>query len=261
MQGVDISKYQKNLTLKQIKNAGHQFAILRGGYTTYGNDRTKKKDEMFEKFYQQSREIAFPVGAYYYSCATNRIEGENEAKFFHENCLKGKKFEYPVYIDVEDIHWQYGKKTGVTDAIIGFCEYLEEKGFYVGVYASLSFFNHQIDTSRLHDYTKWVASWSNRKPTPQFNGFGMWQNSGNGKIDKYYVDTDQAFIDFPSIMKKVGKNGYVAQKVTTSRIHIVNAGETLTKIAKMNNTTVDAIVKKNGIKDKNKIYVGQKLKI
>lgn len=47
----------------------------------------------------------------------------------------------------------------------------------------------------------------------------------------------------------------------TTRTYTVKSGDNLTKIAKQFNTTVDSLVSKNGIKDKNKIYVGQVLKI
>lgn len=43
--------------------------------------------------------------------------------------------------------------------------------------------------------------------------------------------------------------------------YTVKHGDTLSGIAKKYNTTVDNLVSKNGIKDKNKIYVGQVLKI
>lgn len=41
--------------------------------------------------------------------------------------------------------------------------------------------------------------------------------------------------------------------------YIVKAGDTLGKIAKVHNTTVEALQKKNNIKDPNRIYVGQKI--
>lgn len=49
-----------------------------------------------------------------------------------------------------------------------------------------------------------------------------------------------------------------SSSVTT---YTVKSGDTLSAIAKKYNTTVDSLVSKNGIKDKNKIYVGQVLKI
>lgn len=268
MNGIDISRYQASMKLENVKRAGYEFAILRGGYTGYGANRVKSVDFAFENFYRQAKEIGLPVGAYYYSCAKTYAEGEAEASYFYEQCLKGKQFEMPIYIDVEDSHWQADDKKGVTDAIIGFCEYLEGKGFYVGIYASLSWFNTKIDVSRLKDYTKWIAKWSSSKPTVSFNAFDMWQYSDNGRIGDHVVDQNLAFIDFPSIIKKAGKNGYSKVQVSqpkkttsTTTIYIVKAGDTLSGIAKKYNTTVDALVKKNNIKDKNKIYVGQRLKI
>lgn len=43
--------------------------------------------------------------------------------------------------------------------------------------------------------------------------------------------------------------------------YTVKAGDTLTHIAQRYNTTVEAIVASNGIKNKNFIYIGQVLKI
>lgn len=279
MKGVDISKYQAKLTIAQIKGAGFEFAILRGGYSTYGIIRKKMIDKSFENFYKQAKEIGFPVGAYYYSTAKTMAEGEAEAKFFYKNCLQGKKFEMPIYIDVEDNNWQSHDKKGVTDAIIGFCNYLESKNYYVGVYASLSWYNTKIDVSRLNNYTKWVAKWvvgANSKPSVSFSAFDMWQYTDNGHIAGHQVDVNQVYIDFPSIIKKARKNGFIdgstskpqetapqkqSEQSNVARIHVVKAGETLSGIALKYNTTVDALVKKNGIKDRNKIYVGQRLKI
>lgn len=53
---------------------------------------------------------------------------------------------------------------------------------------------------------------------------------------------------------------YEKQK-SQNRSHKVKSGDTLSAIAKANNTTVSELAKINGIKDINKIQVGQKLKI
>jgi murein DD-endopeptidase MepM/ murein hydrolase activator NlpD len=45
------------------------------------------------------------------------------------------------------------------------------------------------------------------------------------------------------------------------KTYTVNKGDTLTKIAKANGTTVASLVALNGIKDKNKISIGQVLKV
>jgi GH25 family lysozyme M1 (1,4-beta-N-acetylmuramidase) len=279
MKGVDISKWQAKLTIAQIKGAGYEFAIIRGGYSSNGAIRTKNIDKSFENFYQQAKAIGFPVGAYYYSTARNSAEGLAEAKYFYEKCLKGKQFEMPIYIDVEDERWQGKDKNGVTNAIIEFCNYLESKNLYVGVYASLSWFNTKIDVARLKYYTKCVAKWvlgANAKPTVSFSAFDMWQYTDRGRIAGQNIDENIAYIDFPTVIKKANKNGFIdvnspkpqetappkqSEQSKVAKIHVVKKDETLSGIALMYNTTVDALVKKNGIKDKNKIYVGQRLKI
>lgn len=278
--GIDISKHQKGLKLQDVKKAGYEFVILRGSYTGYGADRTKQKDSCFEEFYKQAKNLGLGVGVYHYSCARNRNEGIKEAQFLYSNCLKGKSFEMPIYIDVEDSKWQADNRKGVTDAIIGFCEELERLGFYSGVYSSLSWFNNKLETDRLAGWTKWVARWvtgANTKPVVGFNAFDMWQYTDNGKVGGKTVDVDICYIDFENIIKKLGKNGFKAtlessqpkavssepkvSKPSYEHIHIVAKGETLTKIAKKYKKTVDEIAQKNNIKDKNKIYVGQVLKI
>lgn len=322
--GIDISSWQSGLDMASVKNAGYEFVILRGGFTGYGSGRTKNKDNCFEGFYKQAKNVGLGVGCYWYSCADSSAQGNAEAEYLYTNCLKGKQFEYPIYLDVEDNTWQARNKKGVTDAIIAFCEYLEAKGYYVGVYASLSWFNNKIDTSRLKAYTKWVACWSNTAPKVSFNAFDMWQDSDDGRAGGKRIDTDVSYIDFATVIKQGGFNGFsktttvkpptvttpstqtpaqakktidqLAKEVIAGKwgngierqtrltnagynydkvqarvnqlmgepketVYTVKAGDTLWGIAQKYGTTVDALVRKNGIKNPDLIYAGQKLKI
>ena len=215
--GIDIASWQAGLKIEDAKNAGFEFAILRGGFTGYGVGRPKRKDSSFENFYAQAKKIGLPVGVYYYSCATTRAEGVEEAIFLHENALKGKQFELPIYIDVEDTHWQMNKKAGVTDAIIGFCETLAERGYLCGVYASLFWFNRYIDTARLGAYSKWVAAWQKNKPDFNYPHFDIWQYSSTGKVDTRVVDTDECYRDFLKEIKAQGLNGYKKTSPVTEK--------------------------------------------
>lgn len=216
MKGLDISSYQSGINFDAIKNAGVEFLILRAGFTGWGTGVNYNKDNCFEKFYYNAKNYNIPVGAYWYSCANTKEEGIAEAKFMYDNCLKGKQFEYPIYIDVEDIHHQVGNKRGVTDAVIGFCEYLENLGYYVGIYASdISGFKDKMNINEIDAYDKWVARYGS---TPKYvTSYGMWQSSSSGKINGYSgnLDTDVAYKDYPSIMRSQGLNGYGAGTVTT----------------------------------------------
>lgn len=213
--GIDISTYQKGINLSKAKSEGVGFAILRAGFTGYGTGVSKNKDSQFETFYSQCKSLGIPVGAYWFSCATSYDKGKAEAEYMYNNCLKGKQFEYPIYIDVEDSHWQAkAGKTAVTQAIKGFCEYLEAKGYYVGIYANSNWFNNYINTAELTRYDKWLANWSTAKPSsPEA---GLWQFGGetnrirSNKVAGYTVDQNYAYKDFPAIMKQKGLNGFSA---------------------------------------------------
>ena len=116
---------------------------------------------------------------------------------------------------MEDTHHQVGNKSGVTQAIKGFCETLEAKGYYVGIYASdISGFKDKMNIGELNAYDKWVARYGS-KPS-YVTSYGMWQSSSSGKINGYSgnLDTDIAYKDYPSIMKSQGLNGYGAGTVT-----------------------------------------------
>lgn len=50
VKGIDISVWQEGLNLSELKNKGFNFAILRGGYTGYGANRSKNKDGCLKIF-------------------------------------------------------------------------------------------------------------------------------------------------------------------------------------------------------------------
>lgn len=206
--GLDISSYQKGINFDEIKSKV-DFLILRAGFTGWGGDGTNKnKDSCFEDFYNKSKAREIPVGAYWYSCANTYEKGKAEAEYLYNNCLKGKQFEYPIYMDVEEDRHQQVGKSRMADAIKGFCEYLENKGYYVGIYANSNYFNNFIDTAKLSMYDKWLAVWTSNKPSFKYGDYGLWQNSSSGYISGMRVDTDYAYKDYPTIIKKAGLNGY-----------------------------------------------------
>lgn len=214
IKGLDISKYQAGINMGAVKNAGMDFVILRAGYTGYGDATSKAKDPNFETFYNQAKANGLNVGVYYFSIATNYQKGVDEANWLYNNCLKGKQFEYPIYLDVEDDtggkNWlRNAGKDATTQGIIGFCETLENLGYYVGIYASdISGFKDMMNIDQLGAYDKWVARYGNN---PQYvKSYGMWQYTSSGRINGYNgnLDMNIAYKDYPTIIKNAGLNGY-----------------------------------------------------
>lgn len=211
--GIDISEWQNGIDLSKAKNEGVEFVIVRGSYTGSKN-KSLVKDKSFEKHYKNSKANGLGVGVYHFSRACSYEEGKKEADFLYENCLKNKEFEYPIYIDVEDnVYQAKAGKTAITQAIKGFCETLENKGYYVGIYASSNWFKNYINTAELNMYDKWIAQWSKSKPT-EFQ-YGMWQFGGetnkvrSNKIAGIICDQNYVYYDYPNIIKQKGLNGFI----------------------------------------------------
>ena len=88
-------------------------------------------------------------------------------------------------------------------------------------------------------------SWDNI--SSQIGAYSILQNAINACASGY------------SVFDNTGK--VVFTRVTSSKFYTVVKGDTLSKIASKYNTTVLELAKLNNIKDVNKIYVGQKIKL
>lgn len=212
IKGFDISSYQSGIDMSKIKEKG-DFVILRGGYTTNGGLRKRRVDITFEQFYNRAKSVGLDVGVYYYSCATNYQEGREDAVFLYNNCLRGRRFEYPIYIDVEDKYMLNAGKRNCTEAVKGFCEFLEAMGYYVGLYTGYYTLTGNMIPAELERYTLWGAWWKDPKTPPAklkaLSNFHLWQYSGGGEqVGTFKIDGDISFINFPPIIKKHKLNGY-----------------------------------------------------
>ena len=202
--GIDVSVHQGDIDWKTVKNSGITFAIIKAG----GSDAGFYKDSKFEKNYTNAKAVGMPVGAYYYvgSGCTSKADGIADAKRFLE-IIKGKTFEYPVYIDLEAT--SPSAKACATEACIGFCETMENAGYYCGIYASdVSGFNDRLDLSGLSKFDKWVARYGSKPVVVK--SYGIWQKSDSGRINGINgnVDLDEAYKDYPTIIKNAGLNGF-----------------------------------------------------
>lgn len=274
--GIDISVYQKNMNLEQAKEEGVRFVIIRGAY---GN----KKDTAFESNYTKAKQAGLGTGVYFWTRAVNEAQAKEEAQALINKCLKGKQFEYPIYIDVEDKLLANLGKEKVDAIITSACETLESAGYYAGFYMNLDWFKNKCNGANLAKrFTCWLAYWTKKEQ----NWLPMWQFGGetnkirSNKIAGVVCDQDYCYTDFPSMIKNAGLNGFakgtvdsgtqtinnnvpVSQPttITTETTYTVKKGDTLSGIASKFGTTYQKLAEINGIKNPNKIYVGQVLKI
>lgn len=202
--GIDISVWQRDINLAKAKSEGVRFAIIRGAY---GN----KKDTAFETLYQRAKSNGLGVGVYWWTRAVNEAQAREEAQILIDKVLRGKQFEYPIYIDVEDSLLQNLGKAKVDAIITSALTTLEKAGYYAGFYMNRNWYNNYCNGSALAKrFTCWLAQWS----SAEVSNFPMWQFGGEtnyqrtNKVAGMTCDQDYCYVDFPSIIKNGGFNGY-----------------------------------------------------
>jgi GH25 family lysozyme M1 (1,4-beta-N-acetylmuramidase) len=211
IKGIDVSHWQGTIDWDKVKAAGIKFAIIKAG----GSDAGFYTDSKWEANYTGAKSAGIPIGAYYFvgrDCVT-AAAGKADAERFIK-ILNGKQLEYPVYMDNEA--QPASAKAGITEAAIAFCETMEDAGYFVGIYGSaVSGFQERMDDSKLKAYSHWVAQYASKCT---YSGeYGIWQYSSTGRVDgiKGNVDMDYGYIDYPSIIKNGGFNGY--EKTTADK--------------------------------------------
>lgn len=258
--GIDVSKWNGKIDFQAVKNDGTDFLIIREGY---GKKDPKQVDKLFHRNIQEAQKVGLPVGVYHYSYADSVSDAKAEAEFCLEN-IQGYKLEYPVVFDLEDRTQLALTNRQRTDIVKAFCNEIEASGYYAMLYTNLNWYKNYLYSEELRKYDLWLAQWDVAAPSVEC---GIWQKSDKGTIDGISgnVDLNEAFKDYPAIMKIRGLNGFKAVSAGEYKPHVksytVKKGDTLTAIAKKYGTTVDRLVKANGIKDKNKIYAGQVIQI
>ena len=207
--GIDISAHQGNIDLSALKSQ-IDFVIIRVGYGVSGT-----LDEKFTRNADLCRKLGITVGFYWYSYALDVDGAKKEAKAFVNAIAPYKDItKFGAWFDMEDADG-YKKRNGMPsnktlrEMCAAFCEYVEDSGFYAGVYASESWFKNQLNGSEIKPYDRWVAQW----PTSGGSQTGLstsaskrsdvhlWQFTSQGKFSGYSgrLDTNYAYLDvFPN---------------------------------------------------------------
>ena len=206
MRGIDVSTYQRNVDYKKLKAAGVQFVIIRAGFgdvISYPH----QKDPMFESHYSAAKAAGLHVGAYWYSYATTVAGAKREAQGFLQT-IKGKQFDMPVYIDLEERSQFNTGRTNCSAMVKAFCDTLEAANYWAGLYISRSPLQDYITTDVANKYSLWVAEYASRC---NYSGtVDIWQYTSSARYNGYNgnLDADICYKDYPALIKAAGKNGY-----------------------------------------------------
>ncbi len=218
--GIDIShhNYKSNadgyitLDWEAIKAAGVEFVIIRVGDAAIGIDPT------FEKSYADAKAAGLDVGAYFYTRARSVSEIRREANLVL-SALRGKQFEYPIYLDLEDDSMKGLDSALLNEMCIEFFTVLQRSGYYTGLYLNRDWLTSVVDSNTaLSRFEIWYARYPSVSEGEQLSWkvqddgdhLGMWQYSDKGIIEGVdtVFDLNFAYKNYPEIIMTGGFNGY-----------------------------------------------------
>ena len=211
MKGIDVSTYQRNVDYKKLKAAGVEYVIIRASYGDVLSFPSQK-DPMFESHYKAATAAGLHVGAYHFTYALTPEKAKREAQGFM-SVIKGKKFDMPVYIDLESepssgyLPFKTGK-ANCSAMVKAFCDELEKNNYWAGLYISRSPLQDYITTDVASRFSLWVAEYASKC---NYSGtVDIWQFTSTARYDGYNgaLDADICYKDYPSLIRNAGKNGY-----------------------------------------------------
>lgn len=238
---IDVSKHNGVIDWTKVKSSGVSGVIIRAGYGRF----ISQKDKTFEDYYAGAVKAGLHVGAYWYSYAKSAAEAKTEAAVFWE-AIRGKRFDLPVYFDIEEqTHVALGK-TVCTAMVEAFCGAMEAAGYFAGIYSFDSFFATNLSENVQKKYTCWVARVEN-VPPKCCKSYGMhqytWQGSVNGISGA--VDVSFCYKDFPALITCAGLNGY-AKAITKYFVEVgafTDRSSAEAYALSVNKTLLNAVVK------------------
>ena len=142
-----------------------------------------RKDFKFDKNVSELQRLGIPYSVYYFPTDCTDEEATESAKWLYE-LVKNLDIKFPIELDVENVNGSDGEqgrannlnrkdRTRFLKIIIDF---LESKGYNIGIYASASWFDTKIDMSQLSDSANactWVADWD--APVDYKGKYWLWQ--------------------------------------------------------------------------------------
>lgn len=197
---LDVSKWQGSINWDKVKASGKIDGVM---LRVLGSKGGKPYlDPYFARNYAECARLGLPVGGYYYTCAvTQRQTGEELAAL--KTALRGKTFQLPLAIDVEDPRLRSLAPAKLSALVAEAAAQLEAWGLYAMVYTYTNFADTALDMAALAAYDLWIADYRGKRPTRRH---GMWQYTSSGKIPGVSgpVDLSHAYKGYAAIIQRAG---------------------------------------------------------
>ena len=174
---IDVSKWEKDIDWKKVKESGIEYAFIRLGTEKY-NTNEMILDPYFEQNYKEAKANGIKVGVYFYTYAKTIEEVEIRANFIVDN-LKDKEIDLGVAYDFEcwevynSLNLSLHKLNAIKDR---FMEIIKDNGYRPILYSSKNYLEKMWDI----DTDVWLAHYT--KETTYTGDKLMWQFSSKARI-------------------------------------------------------------------------------
>ncbi|MGG4040677.1 GH25 family lysozyme [Bacillus smithii] len=267
---VDLSHHQPSSKINwSLASKDIDLAIIR---VQYGS---KTEDKEHKNHVANCKKYGIPFGHYAYGCFVSVNDAIVEANDFLKRADKDTKF---LVLDVEGDTVKACGTKNLAQASQAFIDTCKKAGYKVGLYVSHELYK-QYGMDKVKADFLWLPRYGKDNGTPDLKPAypcDLWQYSQNCKVSWYSGTVDlNLLIGSKPLDWFTGKPS--TSSVSTSSktkiqpapkpqpvkplYYIVRSGDTVSEIATKFHTTVDAIKALNKLKNVNKIYVGQKLRI
>lgn len=197
---LDVSKWQGSINWDKVKASGKIDGVM---LRVLGSKGGKPYlDPCFAHNYAECARLGLPVGGYYYTCAVTQRQTEEELAAL-KTALRGKTFQLPLAIDVEDPRLRSLAPAKLSALVAEAAAQLEAWGLYAMVYTYTNFADTALDMAAFAAYDLWIADYRGTRPARRH---GMWQYTSSGKIPGVSgpVDLSHAYKDYASIIQRAG---------------------------------------------------------
>lgn len=197
---MDVSRWQGRIDWDKVKAAGLVSGVM---LRVLGSKGGKPYlDPYFARNYAECARLGLPVGGYYYTCAVTQRQTEEELAAL-KTALRGKTFQLPLAIDVEDPRLRSLAPAKLSALVARAADRIETWNLYAMVYTYTNFADTALDMAALAAYDLWIADYRGKRPARRH---GMWQYTSSGKIPGVSgpVDLSHAYKDYAAIIQRAG---------------------------------------------------------
>lgn len=191
--GIDVSQWQGEIDWQRVKDAGVEFAMIRVGYQEGYGGKCVLDPYFVENMLGATELAGLPVGVYFYSYATTKMEAKEQARWV-EKQLSGFGVELGVAFDWED--WGNFNRAGVSFYKLNsiakvFLDAVGEYGAKAVVPHGGMLYSSKVYLERIWEdlgYPVWLAQYYDR--ATYAGDYQMWQLSNTGRVDGIEGDVD-----------------------------------------------------------------------